>query len=193
MTAASIGEVMACLVRVPTEVVKQRMQAGQNHSLRDTIRTTLQREGPSGFYKGFGTTLLREIPFAFIQFPIYEQMKTSLARYHEREVRSYEAALCGSIAGAFAAAATTPLDVLKTRLMLNTQVGVAGAVGPVLPSSIFCHIVRYIIVSLLVFTTHLLSHSHFHPRVLLCARICDCQLPDYSYSYPYSYSLLCFI
>ena len=122
MTAASIGEVMACLVRVPTEVVKQRMQAGQHYSLRETVTTTFHREGPSGFYKGFGTTLMREIPFAFIQFPIYEQLKTSLGRYLEREVRSYEAALSGSISGAFAAAVTTPLDVLKTRLMLNTQV-----------------------------------------------------------------------
>jgi solute carrier family 25 S-adenosylmethionine transporter 26 len=122
MTAASLGEVMACLVRVPTEVVKQRMQAGQHHSLRDTVSTTMQREGFAGFYKGFGTTLLREIPFAFIQFPIYEQMKTSIGNYCNREVQSYEAALCGSVAGAFAAAVTTPLDVLKTRLMLNTKV-----------------------------------------------------------------------
>lgn len=123
MTAASLGEVMACLVRVPTEVVKQRMQAGQYQSMRDTITATMQRDGPSGFYKGFGTTLLREIPFAFIQFPIYEQLKTSLGRYQGREVLPYEGALSGSLAGAFAAAVTTPLDVLKTRLMLNTQVG----------------------------------------------------------------------
>jgi solute carrier family 25 S-adenosylmethionine transporter 26 len=122
MTAASLGEVIACLVRVPTEIVKQRMQAGQYHTMRETVTATLQRDGPAGFYKGFGTTLLREIPFAFIQFPIYEHLKTSLGKYHQREVMSYEAALCGSFAGAIAAAVTTPLDVLKTRLMLNTQV-----------------------------------------------------------------------
>jgi hypothetical protein len=34
-------------------------------------------------------------------------------------VNSYEAALCGSFSGAIAAAVTTPLDVLKTRLMLG--------------------------------------------------------------------------
>ena len=122
MTAASLGEVMACLVRVPTEVVKQRMQAGQYVSLRETVSATLKRDGPSGFYTGFGTTLLREIPFAFIQFPLYEQFKSSLGLYYQRDVESYEAAVCGSVAGAVAAAVTTPLDVLKTRLMLNTQV-----------------------------------------------------------------------
>lgn len=34
-------------------------------------------------------------------------------------LRSWEAAACGSLAGAVAAAATTPLDVMKTRIMLS--------------------------------------------------------------------------
>jgi len=28
-----------------------------------------------GFYSGYGSILLREIPFSSIQFPIYEKMK----------------------------------------------------------------------------------------------------------------------
>lgn len=42
---------------------------------------------------------------------------------------SYEAAVCGSIAGGTAAAITTPLDVLKTRVMLDLTA------CPVLPLS----------------------------------------------------------
>lgn len=122
MTAASFGEVMACLVRVPTEIVKQRMQAGQYGTLRQAVSATMQRDGVRGFYNGFGTTLLREIPFAFIQFPIYEHLKLSLGAHYGRDPLAYEAALCGSVGGAIAAAATTPLDVLKTRLMLKTEV-----------------------------------------------------------------------
>ena len=34
----------------------------------------------------------------------------------------YEAAACGSAAGAVAATVTTPLDVLKTRVMLDLRV-----------------------------------------------------------------------
>jgi solute carrier family 25 S-adenosylmethionine transporter 26 len=37
-------------------------------------------------------------------------------------VRPYQGALCGSFAGGIAAAATTPLDVMKTRLMLGKDI-----------------------------------------------------------------------
>jgi solute carrier family 25 S-adenosylmethionine transporter 26 len=79
MLAASIGEVIACIVRVPTEVIKQRMQAGSGGAARasmwDTFSSLWRTEGVQGLYKGFNITIMREIPFAFIQFPIYESLK----------------------------------------------------------------------------------------------------------------------
>ena len=79
MLAASIGEVIACIVRVPTEVIKQRMQAGSGGaakaSMWDTFSSLWRIEGVQGLYKGFNITIMREIPFAFIQFPIYESLK----------------------------------------------------------------------------------------------------------------------
>lgn len=140
MTAASIGSVIACLVRVPTEVLKQNMQITRRQSpshsspssLKSTLRTILAQRGnnnnnnpsflPSvfgGLYRGYGVTLLREIPFSAIQFPLYERAKTDWSAYQNSPVSPAQAAACGSASGGVAAALTTPLDVVKTRLMIG--------------------------------------------------------------------------
>ncbi|CAN0241744.1 unnamed protein product, partial [Hapterophycus canaliculatus] len=103
------------LVRVPTENVKQKMQAGLHGTATETVNAILKNGGATGFYAGYLTTVVREIPFSFIQFPIYEWLKVKTSS----PLEPYEAASCGSVSGAFAAAVTTPIDVVKTRLMLG--------------------------------------------------------------------------
>ena len=36
------------------------------------------QEGILGFYSGFGITIMREIPFSLVQFPLYEYMKVTI-------------------------------------------------------------------------------------------------------------------
>ena len=77
-----------------------------------------------------------KIPFTSLQFPMYEFFKhrLSLLLYHKpASLRPYEASLCGSVAGGIAAAVTTPLDVLKTRIMLDLRVSLAGFTSGVFP------------------------------------------------------------
>ncbi|CAE6403302.1 hypothetical protein ACGC1H_005335 [Rhizoctonia solani] len=124
VTAASIGEVAACLVRVPTEVVKSRTQTsayGIGVSSFGAFLRVAKLEGLGGLYRGFGSTVMREIPFTSLQFPMYEFFKIRLAKALDRPINPHEAAVCGSIAGGIAASATTPLDVLKTRIMLDMK------------------------------------------------------------------------
>mmetsp|Transcript_3533 Transcript_3533/g.9931 ORF Transcript_3533/g.9931 Transcript_3533/m.9931 type:complete len:309 (+) Transcript_3533:16-942(+) len=134
MTAASIGEAAACLVRVPTEVIKQKMQtnAANASSLSRTIEMVMAethgtgvigRFVGGGLYRGYGITLMREIPFAMIQFPMFEYLKLYWAEKLRDgvPVNPIQAAACGSVSGAVAAAATTPLDVIKTRLMIGAD------------------------------------------------------------------------
>ena len=79
---------------------------------------SVAREG--GFYNGLAVSIVREIPFAFIQFPIYEALKRIWSANHgSTDLTPAQGALCGSVAGSVAAAATTPLDVVKTRQMLG--------------------------------------------------------------------------
>lgn len=117
--ASSCGEVAACLVRVPTAVVTQNMQVGRYNSMTEAVTTVMQKEGFLGFYKGYGTTVMREIPFSFIQFPIYEGLKKVWSKAQGRQTDPNQGALCGSVAGSIASALTTPLDVAKTRIMIE--------------------------------------------------------------------------
>jgi solute carrier family 25 S-adenosylmethionine transporter 26 len=120
MLSASLGELLACLLRVPTEVVKQRMQTQGAATFFGVVKKVHQSAGIKGFYAGFSATIMREIPFSLIQFPLYEAAKRNL-RESTHNDSSIAAALCGSASGAIAAAATTPMDVAKTRLMLGAD------------------------------------------------------------------------
>ena len=124
--SASCGELASCIIRVPTEVVKQRAQAMSQHSSLSAFKEILAAKQESvfrGLYRGFGITIMREIPFTMIQFPLYEAMKRWQAnRRGKLKANPFEAAVCGCIAGGVGAAFTTPLDVLKTRIMLATEV-----------------------------------------------------------------------
>lgn len=67
MLAASCGESMACVVRVPTEVIKAKMQTSHTPiSLGRTVRLVLDETHGSalshftgGLYRGYGITLMR--------------------------------------------------------------------------------------------------------------------------------------
>ena len=122
MIAASCGETIACTVRVPTEVIKQRMQTKQFTSTSAAVSHVLRTEGILGMYRGFLSTVAREIPFTCIQFPLYEYFKQSYAVMKGRRTEPYEAAFMGSVAGGIAAGVTTPLDVCKTLIMLSHKV-----------------------------------------------------------------------
>ncbi|KAJ4857422.1 mitochondrial carrier protein domain-containing protein [Trichoderma breve] len=133
MLASSLGEIAACSVRVPTEVVKQRAQAGHHGgSSAQALGHILSRySAPGGslaavwreLYRGWGITVFREVPFTVIQFPLWEGMKAwgRKRRGDGKDVSAGESALYGSLAGGVAAASTTPLDVLKTRVMLSKE------------------------------------------------------------------------
>ncbi|XP_022199622.1 S-adenosylmethionine mitochondrial carrier protein [Nilaparvata lugens] len=119
VVCASISEVVACTIKVPMEIVKQRRQAIEDagHPIK-ILRKAIKREGLRGLYRGFGSTVVRDVPFSAIQFPVWEALKTQLRISKGSEISSAEVALCGALAGGIAGAATTPLDVAKTRIML---------------------------------------------------------------------------
>lgn len=120
--AASLGEVASCLVRVPCEIVKIRSQTADLSAARISnlaiFKGIIAREGLAGTYRGFFSTVMRDAPFSALTYPIWERLKTYHSDRYRRPATVYESAFYGSIASAFAAFLTTPLDVSKTRIML---------------------------------------------------------------------------
>lgn len=68
-----------------------------------------------------------QIPFTITQFPLYEHFKKVLARRFPSEKGDGEAtavhsAVAGSIGGGVASLVTQPVDVVRTRIMLEAKV-----------------------------------------------------------------------
>lgn len=127
--SAAGGDIAQSVVRVPFEVVKQRVQAGVDVSGGAALASVLKTQGPRGLYRGWGALALRDLPFDIIEFPLYEWFKAEWARIKGSEPAPWEGALCGSVAGGIAAGVTTPLDVVKTRLMTQSPGQYSGIAG----------------------------------------------------------------
>ncbi|KAJ3610585.1 hypothetical protein NHX12_022677 [Muraenolepis orangiensis] len=107
----------------PAEVVKQRMQMYNSpyRGVLDCVRAVWRTEGGGAFYRSYTTQLTMNVPFQALHFMIYEYLQELLNPRRRYNPSSH--VVSGALAGAIAAAATTPLDVCKT--LLNTQESLA--------------------------------------------------------------------
>ena len=97
MMSSACGEAAACWIRVPTENVKQKIQAGIYPNLHECIRgISRSSKGYRAFYKGYTATVSREIPFSFIQFPIYETLKKRWSAQQGSDVTPIQVSLPNS-------------------------------------------------------------------------------------------------
>lgn len=126
LAAGVAAGLVSSIIRVPTEVVKTRMQTGEFKHAFTALKTIVAREGARGIFAGYGSFLLRDLPFDAIEFVTYEQLKKGykkLVLKDSRDLNPGEHSIFGAGAGAATGLVTTPLDVLKTRLMIQGQAG----------------------------------------------------------------------
>ncbi|CAI2377596.1 unnamed protein product [Moneuplotes crassus] len=124
--AASIAESTQALVRNPFEVIKQNQQIGKYETIIQAGKDIYSHKGIGGFYRGYFSLIMREIPFSGLQFPLYEYLKRLQIAYLSRsrnikpeevEMKFWNNAINGSLAGSIAGFIITPIDVIKTRRM----------------------------------------------------------------------------
>ncbi|KAA8494335.1 S-adenosylmethionine carrier 1, chloroplastic/mitochondrial [Porphyridium purpureum] len=145
MGSAAIGDLCASLVRVPCEVLKQRLQVGMYKNLGEGLR--MSRGG--ALYTGLSAQIARDIPFVMVEFAAYETLSELVRKRASKKGDDKTLSdklmrkggvklLIGGISGALAALVSNPMDVVKTRLMTQgpmLTVHASGGVGatPALP------------------------------------------------------------
>ncbi|XP_051121332.1 uncharacterized protein LOC127244843 [Andrographis paniculata] len=108
-------------VRIPCEVLKQRLQAGLFNNVGEAVVGTWQQDGLRGFFRGTGATLCREVPLYVAGMGLYAESKKAAQRLIGRELDPWETIAVGALSGGIAAVLTTPFDVIKTRTMTAPQ------------------------------------------------------------------------
>ena len=143
MAAGASAGVCPVVVTTPMELLKIQLQdagrvaaqlkaAGQSTahlpkiSALSVTRELLATKGIFGLYKGTKATMLRDVSFSVVYFPLF----ANLDRHGPRRAHDSSKSvfwwhfIAGCAAGAISAAAVTPADVIKTRLqLLNKGVG----------------------------------------------------------------------
>lgn len=134
-------------ILTPLDTVKQRLQLGYYKGVRDCVSSMLRTEGYRSFYKSYPTTLVTNAPYGAVMVATNEFLRDILMVNYGRETLDIRTTmLAGTGAGAIAAAITTPLDCVKTRLQtqpaytqmqlrINSCGGVATGTGHGLTSS----------------------------------------------------------
>lgn len=113
---AAVAAAFAQMVATnPMEMVKIRlMMLKELHLPPETALQAVKNLGLKGLYRGTGVTLVRDVPYNVIFFPLYSYLRERWGG--EANVLGTFAAGC--IAGALAAGTCTPMDVMKTRIQV---------------------------------------------------------------------------
>lgn len=105
----------------PSLVAPSSAQQGPLHRPSATGLTVqlLKTRGLAGLYRGAGATLMRDVPFSMIYFPLFANLN-ALGRESHSDMQGrapfWQSFVAGCTAGSIAAVAVTPLDVIKTRI-----------------------------------------------------------------------------
>ncbi|KAH8418965.1 hypothetical protein KR222_010594, partial [Zaprionus bogoriensis] len=130
--AGSLAACFSTLTLCPTELIKCKLQAlrEMKHFVEPhaDIRTpwTLTRyiwqtEGIRGFYRGLGSTFIREMPGYFFFFGSYEGTRELLRKEDQTkdEIGPLRTMIAGAVGGVCLWTSTFPADVIKSRIQVK--------------------------------------------------------------------------
>ncbi|CAA6661807.1 unnamed protein product [Spirodela intermedia] len=88
--ASFCSTILGTAVRIPCEVLKQRLQAGIFDNVGEALVGTFQQDGFRGFFRGTGATLCREVPFYVAGMGLYAEAKKVAQKVLKRDLQPWE-------------------------------------------------------------------------------------------------------
>jgi solute carrier family 25 protein 39/40 len=101
----------------PLELIRTKIQSEKLKytQITDAVKFEIKNRGIRSLYRGWASTVMRDVPFSMIYWFNYETLKTHLIKIQNNQpLNSLSTFFCGALAGSLAAAITCPLDVVKT-------------------------------------------------------------------------------
>lgn len=118
---SALATVPQNLMKVPSELIKQRAQIAPEIPVWTLIESAVKRDGWQGLYRGTNAQLLRELPYNAFQMAIFEWLRDLHIQSLQSIDVKFAAALLGLVSSSLAALLTQPADVLKTKLMTDVD------------------------------------------------------------------------
>ncbi|GME69954.1 unnamed protein product [[Candida] boidinii] len=125
LLCGGIAGALSRTVVSPVERVKvlYQVQGSTQGYNKGTIHSIIQiwkEEGWKGMFRGNGINCIRIIPYSAVQYSVYQDLKKYLLAENETELSIVNKLVAGSIAGFASVLVTYPMDLVKTRLSIQT-------------------------------------------------------------------------
>ena len=126
IASAALSMAVCGLMQIPSDVVKTRVQSGAAATTSHGFaQLWLEGRGPRGLYLGAGAWLALHVPRVALTYVIYEYLRAGYAsRIVPRAVLAHwESAAIGGACGMTHGFLLSPLDLVRTRLMVRPRLG----------------------------------------------------------------------
>uniref|UniRef100_A0A8C7YED8 Mitochondrial glutathione transporter SLC25A39 n=1 Tax=Oryzias sinensis TaxID=183150 RepID=A0A8C7YED8_9TELE len=179
LLAGALARLGAVTVISPLELIRTKMQSRKlsYSELRVCIRSAVARGGPLSLWRGWGPTILRDVPFSGLYWFNYELVKAQLCEQCGTTQANFSISFtAGAVSGAAAAVLTLPFDVVKTRRQI--QLGEMDSLGvSVRKTSSTLNILKEIWTEL----GYRGLFAGFMPRVIKVAPACAVMISSYEF------------
>ncbi|XP_032852579.2 solute carrier family 25 member 39 isoform X1 [Tyto alba] len=179
LLAGALARLGAVTVISPLELIRTKMQSRQlsYRELGVCIQSAVAQDGWLSLWRGWGPTVLRDVPFSALYWFNYELVKEWLCRQARLDEATFMISFAsGAVSGTVAAVLTLPFDVVKTQRQIELGDSEVHPVAASKPSSTW----------LLMQRIHAESGTRglfagFLPRVIKVAPACAIMISTYEF------------